>query len=361
MKNLFFFTLLMAGLQACTSATKKPDEVQMVVTPEVKPGFLSKARNTVQANGAEMFSNAYSDTSELKIFFASNRNQGGVELGEMGYGVATVHVSKDHPVGALEPDLKVNESKPVTLDELKSGLKESTEWGVLVFVHGFNVDYNEALLRAAQISFDLKFQGKVFLISWPAGSSGGILEKTMIKRTYEQNQKNARASIQPVSEVFKELAGLGLPMSLMVHSMGHQVVVPALDHLAPALEKPIFDEIIFNAPDLDPGDFEKAAPGIKRISKRLTIYCSPADHALRASKAINGNRRLGVCSLQEGVDVVNVNEIDDPGITALGHGYYSSRPVLTDLYQILIGIPAEKRLFIKKADSGAQENFILRK
>ncbi|QOI41786.1 alpha/beta hydrolase [Leptospira interrogans serovar Canicola] len=59
----------------------------------------------------------------------------------------------------------------------------------------------------------------------------------------------------------------------------------------------------------------------------------------------------------EGFDVVNVNPVDS-SLISIGHGYYSSRPLLTDIYQILLGVRAEKRLFIRK--SSGNENFILR-
>ena len=46
----------------------------------------------------------------------------------------------------------------------------------LVFVHGFNVRYQEAVLRAAQINYDLKYQGPIILFSWPAGAGDGFFD-----------------------------------------------------------------------------------------------------------------------------------------------------------------------------------------
>jgi esterase/lipase superfamily enzyme len=42
-----------------------------------------------------------------------------------------------------------------------------------VFTHGYNVSFEEAARRAAQLAFDLNFRGRVVLFSWP--SCGSLL------------------------------------------------------------------------------------------------------------------------------------------------------------------------------------------
>ena len=44
----------------------------------------------------------------------------------------------------------------------------------LVFVHGYNNRFDDALYRTAQIAYDLKYDGAPFLYSWPSvrGISG---------------------------------------------------------------------------------------------------------------------------------------------------------------------------------------------
>src|SRR5205823_2642013 len=44
----------------------------------------------------------------------------------------------------------------------------------LVFLHGYNVDFEEAAIRAAQIGFDLKVPGVTAFFSWPScGTAAG--------------------------------------------------------------------------------------------------------------------------------------------------------------------------------------------
>jgi esterase/lipase superfamily enzyme len=145
--------------------------------------------------------------------------------------------------------------------------------------------------------------------------------------------------------------------------MGHQVVLPALSSKFRSDQKPFLGELILNAPDFDLQEYRRIHNDILGSASRVTLYCSPGDNALVASQKVNGNPRVGMCARFDGIDIINVNEVDDPvlGVGGLGHGYYSSRPILTDIYQVLLGIKAEKRLFIRKSGSGNSELFVLRK
>ena len=67
---------------------------------------------------------------------------------------------------------------------------------------------------------------------------------------------------------------------------------------------------------------------------------------------------MGGCEEIDGFDVVNAGALDD---TMLGHGYYASRPILTDVSQVLLGIDAERRLFLRKSEPNSVENYYLRK
>jgi hypothetical protein len=62
------------------------------------------------------------------------------------------------------------------------------------------------------------------------------------------------------------------------------------------------------------------------------------------------------------VDMINVAEVDTPalGIGGLGHSYYASKAVLTDIYQAILGVEASHRLFIRVSDPNMPEPFFLR-
>src|SRR5690606_2013018 len=98
---------------------------------------------------------------------------------------------------------------------------------------------------------------------------------------------------------------------------------------------------------IDVNEFLRLAPAAKQLASRVTVYCSFNDNAIAASETINRGRRMGGCEYVPGVDVINAGDIDAPTL-GLGHGYYASRAILTDVFQLLLGIEAEKRLFIRK-------------
>ena len=285
------------------------------------------------------------------------------------FGACEVIVPASHDIGSLDQDESGSSEKYYKLENHKSiaefeGLRQEISKNsfpeIIVFVHGFNVKFEEAVLRAAQIKYDLKFAGEVILFSWPAGAEDGVLNQLFIKGTYQNNLTNAKASIFTFKEFLNNLETTGKKVHLIVHSMGHQVVLPALANL----NKPkLIQEMILNAPDFDSSEFRSIAENLKKSAERITVYCSPGDNALVASSKVNQNKRVGSCEKYSGIDMINVNPVDSPvmGLAGLGHGYYSSRPILTDLYQVILGLEAKNRLFLRKSSANNGEDYVMRR
>jgi esterase/lipase superfamily enzyme len=144
--------------------------------------------------------------------------------------------------------------------------------------------------------------------------------------------------------------------------MGHQVVLPALAQLAETLPSGTIQELILNAPDFSTQDFKALLPAVRKMAARTTVYCSASDNALAASTRVNGNARLGSCTLVDGVDTIDVSEVDRPvlGVGGLGHGYYAGRPIIGDVSQLLLGMDAPRRMFIKRTVPAVNSNYMLR-
>ncbi|WP_425324739.1 alpha/beta hydrolase [Leptospira brenneri] len=287
------------------------------------------------------------------------------------YGICLVNIPSKHIIGDISLDNAQDKNQffqfkgRINTDdrEFLNKIKSSASNEVLVFVHGFNVNFDEAVLRAGQIKYDLKFPGEVVVYSWPAGADSGIFGQVMVKSTYDLNFTEAKINREPFAKFLTDITGLGKKIHLVVHSMGHQVVLPSVANLAKQGKSKFLSELILNAPDFDKNEFELILSDLTKSSERVTLYCSPGDNALVASQKVNGAPRAGMCFKYSGVDVINVNEVDDPvlGVGGLGHGYYSSRPILTDIYQVLLGVSVERRLFIRKSGPKNGENFVLRK
>ena len=319
-------------------------------------------------------SREYTNSESVKVYFATNRKVEGQPnecsnniytsnySEQIRFGECVVNVPARHPVGALDFDPRGDQNQFFKFlgqrewpqPEFESQfLKDET----IIFVHGFNVPFEEAILRAAQIQYDLKFPGNVVLYTWPAGANqNSLLPNLYINEVYANNYKSAIAS----REHFRKFIELVLKQSpkvhLVVHSMGHQVVLPVVSNL----KNGKLAELVLNAPDMDDKDFTSLKDGLVNNSKRVTLYCSPGDNALVASEKVNGGVRVGMCRKYKDIDVINVNEVDAP-IVGLGHGYYSSRPILTDIYQVLLGVDVRKRLFIRASGPTNGEDFVLRK
>ena len=361
-----------------------------IPTPLATPTPMAKAEwqsldeellNSINPSLKKFFKEDFSDTKTLDILIATNRkaktknflcsdDQFGVDIDQATqFGLCRINVPKNHTVGKIDlaknnrqsshDFFKFLQSKPMSQTSFVDAIKKSGRTP-LVFVHGFNVKFQEAVLRAAQIAYDLKYQGPVVLFTWPAGAGDGFFDDNLLNKTYENNTKTAQGSVEPFKKLLVDFKNAGLKINLAVHSMGHQVVLPALKDLgSKPTEKPYIHELILNAPDYQAQDFTEMTDIIQTITERITLYCSFNDKAMIASKSVNKNDRLGACTYSENVDSINVSLIDDDTF-ALGHGYYSSRAILNDVFQVLLGLEAEHRLFIKKSEPNSTEKYFLR-
>jgi esterase/lipase superfamily enzyme len=61
------------------------------------------------------------------------------------------------------------------------------ERDALIFVHGYNVSFQEAALRAAQIGFDLSVKGAMAFFSWP--SQGATAHYSADEATIEASER----------------------------------------------------------------------------------------------------------------------------------------------------------------------------
>ena len=150
----------------------------------------------------------------------------------------------------------------------------------LIFVHGFNVEFWEAMVRAAQLYTDLDIDGVVAAYSWP--SRGNVLgyaaDRQQIIAPHIEELKNLIARValgQGVKQV-----------TVVAHSMGCEFLLPALAQLqlelaaTPGRTMPVIKDVIFAAPDVDVAHFSGLVPKLKPLARRVSVYCSQVDNAL---------------------------------------------------------------------------------
>jgi esterase/lipase superfamily enzyme len=203
----------------------------------------------------------------------------------------------------------------------------------LVFVHGFNVTFQDAARRTAQLAYDLQFDGVPIFFSWP--SQGSLLD-------YLVDETNVAWSVPHFKEFLVNVAkqsGVG-SVHLVAHSMGNRALTSALKELHFELgpDCPKFDEVVLTAPDVDAETFKQdLAPVIIKTAQRVTLYASSNDEALLVSKEVHGYARAGESGDQlvvvPGMDTIDVSAVDT---SLLGHSYYGDNyTVLADLFDLL--------------------------
>ena len=216
MKNLVL-AILFLNLVACSHAETVTTVAPNSAEPPVEILDL-KWREELKKIWNSYFTNDYSDTNTLDVFYVTNRALRGVQAGctdeQFGIspdatatraGICRINVPRNHVTGELKftKDLRQSSSeyfkfighKASTETDLIAILKKSRRIP-LVFVHGFNVKFQDAVLRSAQLAYDLKYQGPIVLFSWPAGAGDGFIDDKLVNVTYRNNKKSAESSIQ---------------------------------------------------------------------------------------------------------------------------------------------------------------------
>jgi len=395
-KISFVLFVLSLVLISCSSNDKAPEVTESIKkitdapeTPVLPPAPVNldlELQEKLQGVWKQYFVEEFSDTRSVNVMVVTSRQFKGKGFGctddyfgttmdaNFRVGVCRVNVPRNHGTGSLNftkdhressnDNFKILGQKELNLSTLIDYLKNAKR-SPLLFVHGFNVKHEEAVLRASQITYDLKYQGPVILFSWPAGAGDSFLDDKLIQRTYSANLKTAQNSVGLFKLFVSKLFENKIIPNIVVHSMGNKVVLPALFALGKDGQMQSnsngmpLGEIILNAPDFDADLFVKNIEVIKKLSRRVTLYCSYNDKAMFASETLNSSKRLGGCTYMEDVDSINVSLIDNSTFS-LNHGYYASRPILTDVFQVLLGIEADRRLFIKKSDPNSTEKYYLR-
>lgn len=215
----------------------------------------------------------------------------------------------------------------------------------LLFVHGYNTEFDFGLYRAAQIAYDLKFDGAPFMFSWPSGA--GLMSYTYDRESAEQSEIYLREFIDTT------IAQSGAEsLSIIAHSMGNQPLLRVLRDIAltPA-RKITINQIILAAPDVDRDGFENIARGIKGVGRGLTLYVSSNDRAMEAARRFWGTARAGDVPRQGPLIIGGIDTIDvtatSTDIFALNHSGYASSPALLNDIELLLRTgerPPERRI-----------------
>lgn len=271
--------------------------------------------------------------------------------GVMNYGHADVSIPSGHRAGELEAPswlrLEFSEdpaehvvlltvermAREPFLRALQARVAASEGGNAFLFVHGYNVSFADAARRTAQMSYDLAFDGAPVFFSWP--SQGALSGYTVDESNIEWSTPHIKRFLADVAR--HSDAG---NLYLIAHSMGNRGLTRALQQLMaeqPAL-RGRFREIILAAPDVDAAVFRRElVPALRQAGRRVTLYASSNDLALKASKEVHGYARAGDSGdglvVMRGLDTIDASGVDE---SVLAHSYFvESGPVVRDILQLL--------------------------
>lgn len=212
---------------------------------------------------------------------------------------------------------------------------------VLVFVHGFNVTFDQALQRAAQLARDLNFDGATAVFSWPSQGS-------MVR--YGSDRKIADATVPRLVEFLSTLlAATGAErIHLVAHSMGNRVLLPALADVCRHPDNPVrarLGEVVLAAPAVPESEFRGLLDDIvAHGGARITLYASKVDWALRVGRwrewrtTLAGYSSAGVPLCHPGLQSIDITKGASGERFDLNHDVFASNPVMSeDIRQILQG------------------------
>ncbi|MGO7582783.1 alpha/beta hydrolase [Rhizobium ruizarguesonis] len=216
---------------------------------------------------------------------------------------------------------------------LKSHMPKSRR--VLVFVHGFNNRYEDAVYRFAQIVHDSHADVAPVVFTWP--SRGSIFD-------YNYDKESTNYSRDALEELLTRTAANPAvsDVTIMAHSMGTWLTVEALrqmairnGHVAPKI-----NNVILASPDLDVDVFGRQFASLSKDRPHFTIFVSQDDRALALSRRISGNvDRLGQIDPSvepyrskleaAGITVLDLTKLK--GGDRLNHGKFAESPEVVKL------------------------------
>jgi esterase/lipase superfamily enzyme len=222
----------------------------------------------------------------------------------------------------------------------------------LFFLHGFNVTFEDAAIRAAQIGFDLKAPGATAFFSWP--SRGSVT-------AYPADEASIEGSEQAITDFlvdFTQNCGAE-KVHVIAHSMGNRGLLRALQRIAANAEtrgKVKFGQVFLAAPDVDRDLFLNLARLYPEHAERTTLYASNGDLPVHLSARLHEAPRAGYYTpytVAPGVDTVAVPDFD---IDLLGHSYFAqAEALLHDMYDLIRhgAPPARRQRISPTVDEGA--------
>lgn len=296
------------------------------------------------------------DTSRVDMLVATTRkpaaDPGELYSGERGTAISfnnlTVSIPPDErrKVGEIQWPKRVppdpEKEFAVLKDEKVSSEQQALNWfrknrnakrQVIIFVHGFNNTYADAVFRFAQITHDAGTDAAPILFTWPSRAS-------VLGYFYDKESTNySRRALEDLIIQAARSPDVG-DITILAHSMGTWLTAEALRGIA-MREKTIPSKVrnvVLASPDIDVDVFRRQLIEMGPTRPQFTIFASTRDRALEVSRWMSGgvNRVGGVDTApytgmlkQLGITVIDTSTVRSKD--ALGHNAFADSPEIIGL------------------------------
>jgi esterase/lipase superfamily enzyme len=282
-------------------------------------------------------------TKSSSIYVATNRQRGAPSqnvftaerANTLNFARFTIAIPPNHQPGNIEwpqgaPDPRVSfatiDQAVLTNAEFRKTValfpqssRQGKKHNVLIFVHGYNNNFQESLYRMAQIDADAGFNGIPVLFAWPSqGDFAGY-------GADKEAAANSRDHLIELLTMVTSSSQVGEIM-LVAHSMGCMVTAEALRELRSSRRDRVIarlGRIVLAAPDIDVDVFQSQVQAIGPLNPPLTVLVSKDDAALKLSSFLGGsglragaldveNPRVRDAALKAKVRIIDISQLESP-------------------------------------------------
>lgn len=329
--RLAMAALLVSSLTACASRpTGVLQPVAAAPSGEQVEMLVATTRDRAD-NSGEMFSGERARAAAFAEITVSIPPSDVRKVGEVAW-PKKLPPDPETDFAALKADVV---SRTTAEEWLSAKVRKSPDRSVLVFIHGFNNQFEDAVFRFAQIVHDSKMDSVPVLATWP--SRGSLL-------AYGYDRESTNYTRNAVEQLFQYLARDPeiKEVSVLAHSMGNWLALESLRQMAirngglPAK----FKNVMLAAPDVDVDVFRSQIVDMGERRPRFTLFVSRDDRALAVSRRVWGDvSRLGAIDpeqspYKEELAANNISVLDLTKIQAgddLHHTKFAESPQIVQL------------------------------
>ncbi len=277
-----------------------------------------------------------SGAREVTVYVATTRQRASPDANvfttgraaELSYAEFTISIPPNHKPGNVEwpsatpdPGSAFVTVRQRVLDRPTFEAEISRQRGgrprdVGIFVHGYNVNFQEAVFQMAQMTVDAHLDGAPIVFAWPSEGSptGYIADKDAV--TFSRDQL-----VQLLTALARK-PQIGA-INVIGHSMGGWLTVEALRQLRLTGQDATIRrlKVVLAAPDIDDDVFGRQLAVIGPLNPPMTVLVSRDDAALSISRfvadnhdrvgAVNvGDPRVAEAARKANVQVIDISSLE---------------------------------------------------